>query len=211
MAELDERVSRFMQSQERARKLIQMDNGGSLNEIKNKAITEGRMSYDENGVIVPSVQNTNYNDFSQYHSAPSNNSKLPKEILESFKSKPNLGMGMMDTGSVLDTVNNLTNGRLQEQSVQPTKPKVITETAQQPLVTNASVDYSMIKMIVEDCMRKYTSALKKSILNESKDQSTDTLQAMKIGDKFSFITKNGDLYEAELKFVKNIKSKKSGN
>ena len=64
----------------------------------------------------------------------------------------------------------------------------------------------MIKMIVEDCMKKYTSALKKSMINESKN-SDDSLKAMKIGDKFSFITKNGDLYEAELKFVKNINKK----
>jgi hypothetical protein len=210
MAELDERVSRFMQSQERARKLIQMDNGGSLNEFKHKAISEGRMSYDENGVSVQTYQNVNDNDFTQYNRAPSNNSKLPKEILESFKSKPNIGMGMMSTGSVLDTVNNLTNGKLQEHVAQVRPESTITESV--PTITNNSnIDYSMIKMIVEDCMRKYTSALKKSILNESKEQISDTLQAMKIGDKFSFITKNGDLYEAELKFVKNIKTKKSGN
>ena len=66
-------------------------------------------------------------------------------------------------------------------------------------------------MIVEDCMRKYTSALKKSILSESKiNENVGTLQAMKIGDKFSFITSNGDLYEAKLTFIKNMNTKKGG-
>ena len=57
-------------------------------------------------------------------------------------------------------------------------------------------------------MRKYTSALKKSILNESKNADTNgTLKAMKVGDKFSFITDNGDLYEAKLTFIKNLNKK----
>ena len=32
----------------------------------------------------------------------------------------------------------------------------------------------------------------------------------KIGDKFSFITSNGDLYEAKLTFIKNMNTKKGG-
>jgi hypothetical protein len=90
------------------------------------------------------------------------------------------------------------------QTQQPQKQ--IVETTQQ--TNNSNVDYSMIKMIVEECMRKYVGTLKKTILNESKTSSNGELQAMKIGDKFSFITKNGDLYEAELKFIKNLNNKK---
>ena len=90
------------------------------------------------------------------------------------------------------------------QTQQPQKQ--IVETTQS--TNNSNVDYSMIKMIVEECMRKYVGSLKKTILNESKSNSSDELQAMKIGDKFSFITKNGDLYEAELKFIKNLNNKK---
>ena len=57
-------------------------------------------------------------------------------------------------------------------------------------------------------MRKYSSALKKTIINESKTTSNEgTLKAMKVGDKFSFITDNGDLYEAKLTFIKNINKK----
>ena len=33
------------------------------------------------------------------------------------------------------------------------------------------------------------------------------IKAVQFGDKFSFVTENGDLYTASLEFVKNIKKK----
>ena len=144
-----------------------------------------------------------------------NKSKLPVEILESFKSKQidttllNGGMGKSN-GSVLDQLNILTNGKvLQEETIQkPQQKQIVQETVQvQPQITS-TVDYSMIKMIVEDCMRKYTSALKKQILSESKTtQDSGTLQAMKIGNKFSFIDSKGNVYEATLTKKGNINEK----
>jgi len=65
-------------------------------------------------------------------------------------------------------------------------------------------------MIVEDCMRKYTSALKKQILSENKTtQDNVTLQAMKIENKYNLIDSKGNLYEATLKKIKNINEKES--
>ena len=110
-------------------------------------------------------------------------------------------------GSVLDMVQQASGGKIfsEEKHIAVEQP-----TNTQPIV-QSNIDYSMIKMIVEDCMRKYTSALKKSILSESKiNENVGTLQAMKIGDKFSFITSNGDLYEAKLTFIKNMNTKKGG-
>lgn len=212
MAQLDENVSRFMQAQNKARKLIQMDSKGTLDSYKNKAMQEGRMSYNSNGEVTITTSSTsNYNtqSFQGVPQMSSSNSKLPKEILESFKTQPSVGMGMISEGSVLDVVNNMSNNQLFEEkhSVHEQVPM----SSQSNVVNSSTVDYSMIKMIVEDCMKKYMSALKKSMLNEQKENNNGTLQAMKIGDKFSFITNTGDLYEAELKFIKNIKTKKSGN
>jgi hypothetical protein len=189
-----------------------MDSKGTLDSYKNKAMQEGRMSYNSNGevTITPSsTSNYNTQSFQGVPQMSSSNSKLPKEILESFKTQPSVGMGMMSEGSVLDVVNNMSNNQLFEEkhSVHEQVPM----SPQSNVVNSSTVDYSMIKMIVEDCMKKYMSALKKSVLNEQKENNNGTLQAMKIGDKFSFITNTGDLYEAELKFIKNIKTKKSGN
>lgn len=210
MAELDEKVSRFMQAQERAKKIIQMDNQGTVSQYKAKALSEGKISYGEDGVnFTPQpTQNNNMSQYAQMPPISSSNSKLPKEILESFKVQPNMGMGMMSNGSVLDIVNDMSSGKLQEQAQQV---QAIQNNNNLTSMNNAPIDYSMIKMIVEDCMKKYVSSIKKSILSESKENNIGTLQAMKIGNKFSFITNTGDLYEAELKFVKNVKTKKGGN
>lgn len=211
MAQLDEKVSRFMQAQEKARRIIQMDSKGAIDSYKKNAIKEGKMAYGSDGeVTVSQPSPSTYNTAQQYTNTAqmSTKTKLPKEILESFKTQPTVSMGMTAEGSVLDIVNNMTNNQLFEQA--PVVQEQVM-TPQASSTVNTTVDYSMIKMIVEECMRKYTSALKKSILAEQKENNSGTLQAMKIGDKFSFITNTGDLYEAELKFIKNVKTKKSGN
>jgi hypothetical protein len=80
---------------------------------------------------------------------------------------------------------------------------VITETA------SNGVDYSLIKTIVESTMKKYLGAYMKKYLNEGKiiNENSSELKAIKLGNKFSFITDNGDLYEAKLVFKKNINKK----
>jgi hypothetical protein len=213
MAASEESIKRFMMAQDRAKKLIQMDVNGGFKQYEQKARESAEMSLNEDSI--PQYQSQPQQQTMSYNQEPLNiktNSKLPKEILESFKTKqidPSpLGYGV--SSSILDEVNYRTQGKLynEETNTQPqAKPKQqLVENVQIP--TNATnVDYSMIKMIVEDCMRKYVSSLKKTIINESKNNN-DELQALKIGDKFSFITKNGDLFEAELKFIKNLNNKK---
>lgn len=225
MANVDENISRFMNAKDRARKLIQMDANGTLDEVAHNAKSEGKFSYNEEGLVDTTImEHTTSRDLSQYNNVQPqdfhiNKSKLPTEILESFKSKQidttllNGGIGKSN-GSVLDQLDMLTNGKvLQEETIQkPQRKQIVQETVQtqmQPQVT-ANVDYSMIKMIVEDCMRKYTSALKKQILSESKTtQESGTLQAMKIGNKFSFIDSKGNVYEATLRKIKNINEKEN--
>lgn len=212
MAASDESIKRFMMAQDRAKKLIQMDVNGGFKQYEQKARQNAEMCLNEE--TTPQYQTQTPHQQMNYAQETLNvktNSKLPKEILESFKSKqidPSpLGYGV--SSSILDEVNYRTQGKLynEETKSQVQQPqKQIIETTQS--TNNSNVDYSMIKMIVEECMRKYVGSLKKTILNESKSNSSDELQAMKIGDRFSFITKNGDLYEAELKFIKNLNNKK---
>lgn len=199
MTATDDKIKRFMEAQSRAKKIIQMDANGDLKKYAKQATQMAESAFNEQPMM-------------EYQSAPTynepqrikTNSKLPKEILESFQNKQ-IDMTPLSYGvttSILDEVNHRTQGQLFKQTEQEKQHKIVeTTNVQQP-----NIDYSMIKMIVEDCMKKYTSALKKSILNESKTNN-DNIKAMKIGDKFSFITNNGDLYEAELKFIKNINKK----
>lgn len=220
MANVDENISRFMNAKERARKLIQMDANGTLDEVKKNAESSGKLSYSNEGVDTNIIENYTPKDINQYNNVQPqdfhiNKSKLPIEILESFKTKQIdtalLNGGMTKTnGSVLDQLDMLTNGKvLQQESIQqPQQKQIVKETVQvQPQITT-SIDYSMIKMIVEDCMRKYTSALKKQILSENKTtQDSGTLQAMKIGNKFSFIDSKGNVFEATLTKKGNINEK----
>lgn len=212
-------MNRFLAIKDKARKIMQMDRSGELDKIRDNAARNGKLSMNEG---IEPVAEMPINAYPQTPQMPQyvpqtqpmmgmGSSKLPSAILESFKNKQidTSVMGLSTTGSVLDRINFNTQGALFEQT-QPKQEvkevKVVTEQTQPTVST--SVDYSMIKMIVEECMRKYTSALKKTIINESKTASNEgTLKAMKVGDKFSFITDNGDLYEAKLTFIKNINKK----
>ena len=203
--QLDSNINSFIMAKDRARKLIQMDTNGTLGQIKQKAISEGKVSYSPNGdVMAQSIDEYRPYNNSAIPTNIKSKSKLPTEIIESFKKQPS---PTDYQGSVLDMVQQASGGKIfsEEKHVTVEQP-----TNKQPIV-QSNIDYSMIKMIVEDCMRKYTSALKKSILSESKiNENVGTLQAMKIGDKFSFITSDGDLYEAKLTFIKNMNTKKGG-
>lgn len=120
------------------------------------------------------------------------NSRLPKEILESFAKNP---LHTEDEIPVLDSMG-VTNGH-----------QVINETIQRPQV-EAKVDYELIKSIVESTVKKYMGALSKKLLSESKNNSDNNVAAVQItGDKFIMVTKNGDLYEANMVYKKNVNKK----
>jgi hypothetical protein len=121
------------------------------------------------------------------------NKGLPREILESF-SNNYIDQSVFDPNrSVLDRIG-VTNGQQQ-----------ITETVQtyQPVqqTVGGNVDYELIKSIVESAVKKYVNALGKKVLTENND-----LSMIQVGEKkINLVTKSGDIYEAQLKFVKNIK------
>lgn len=214
-----ENIKRFMNAKDRARKLIQMDANGTLDEIKKNASSNGKMSYGNNGVVETNIMETHTptRNFNTCNTQGLNGSKLPSAILESFKTNniDTSGLGGViggKSGSVLDDLGVMLNDKnsIQENNVKPQPQKQIVQETQQQFTNTPAIDYSMIKMIVEDCMRKYTSSLKKQILSENKtSQDVGTLQAMKIGNKFSFIDSKGNLYEATLKKIKNLNEKES--
>ena len=180
MGQMEENIQRFINSQDKARKLIQMDARGELDNKKYKEKAKEAYSIAENATYVDTPKATPQFAYSQPRA--NSQSKLPKEILESFSNNP------IDTScfgvetSILDKLNIVPPKKVVNEVKQETKKEIVTEQT-----TNTNIDYSMIKLIVEDCIKKYTSALKKSIINENKvNENNNTLQAMKIGNKFSF-------------------------
>ena len=182
MAELDQAtIARFMQSQQRAKKLIDMDARGVIDNLAENARKEGRLSTDDSGDInyVPSsnsqpqqVNETYTQEMATNMMAARKNSKLPKAIIESF-AKNNIDTSLLGVGvgqsSVLDMIDHASGGKLFNEQKSMQRQKVV-ETVSQPqnVQVQGTVDYSLIKTIVEDCVKKYTSALRKSMLNESK-------------------------------------------
>jgi hypothetical protein len=63
------------------------------------------------------------------------------------------------------------------------------------------VDYSLIKLIVKECVKESLAEMKGSMLTES---SSPSFRGMRIadGNKFQFIDSKGNLYEGVLKLKK---------
>lgn len=120
------------------------------------------------------------------------NKGLPKEILESF-SNNYIDQSVFDPNrSVLDKMG------ITGDNIQPVQENY---TQQQQTMQIGKVDYELIKSIIESSVKKYINALGKKILTENNE-----LAMVQVGNKkINLITKSGDLYEADLRFVKNIK------
>jgi hypothetical protein len=119
------------------------------------------------------------------------NKGLPKEILESF-SNNYIDQSVFDPNrSVLDKMG------ITGDNVQPIQENY----APQQQASVGKVDYELIKSIVESSVKKYVNALGKKMLTENNELAMVQVGAKKI----NLVTKAGDLYEADLKFVKNIK------
>lgn len=78
------------------------------------------------------------------------------------------------------------------------------QTAQKQYGVGAIVDYSLIKDIVELAIER---ALDKRGERSAGDAQT-VKRCVKIGDKIQFVTEDGDLYEGELIFKRNIRKNK---
>ena len=196
----------------RAKRITQMDVNGQLNEVANRARENGKMEYNDENIQylqenqVPKAQSVQ--SMPNTIHAPKRNG-IPKEIFESF-SKNQIDTSPLNVStSILDQI-----GITKKQAVQ-SKKATLTENKQpvrnvaseQNISTNTGVDYSLIRMIVEDAVKKSMASLSKKMLTESKKNLNEQVKIINIGDKFSFVTDNGDLYEAKLVFKKNIKKK----
>lgn len=131
------------------------------------------------------------------------NKNLPKEILESFSDNYIDQSVFNPNRSVLDRIGVTDDTVMQQQAVTENVQHI---TNQQPNI-NGKIDYEIIKSIVESSVKKYVSALGKKMLTENKSVGNlDEINAIQITDKkIAIVTKNGNLFEGQLKFIKNVK------
>lgn len=146
-----------------------------------KVMTDGEMSY-------PQVNEASEPRFSE---SVARKSKLPREIVEAIRgaetSAPSSIMDSLDT-TRLERVAKAERTMIKEQAT-PTN--------------SSNVDYSLIRMIIEETMKKYMGQLKKNLLSESNHGSG--LQLMtKQGNTFRFVTEDGKIFEGKMTYKGNI-------
>lgn len=211
-------ATKFMQLQGKMRKIMEMDANGQLDKYSKNVDMDASGNFlinetsnysepfTENTYIQQDVYNT-----PQMESVNVKNSRLPKEILESMESNPidtKILEAQMGQASVLDALGvpkNFENSRRLMGTKHPKPAQQLTETVQ----IQSAIDYSLIKTIVEDCVKKSIASLKKTMLTEStNNNSGNEAVLIKLGEGFKFVTKSGDIYAATgLKKVGHIDSK----
>jgi len=205
-------ISNLINNRKAIRRLMTMDANGEMNKIVENSVNSGALSYSENGATynpqksVLTESNTNpamaKNSTVVVNDEIMKKSKMPKCVLESFQQDPGTPFSLnAPTASVLDCLDLHTLEEIREETKKPS----ISEQTQQ--VVGSSVDYSLLRTIINEAVqenvKKYVSAMTKKLMTEGVGKS-NAVQAVKIGDKFSFITENGDVYEATLKFKTNL-------
>ena len=200
----EERAAKIKAARNKSLRLMQMDANGTLDKIAegkkdkiNETFTDGADITTESLLSTPRQNASNGIPTGKMSVAAGN---VPSVIRESFQSQPPLVQQEVTT-SVLD---GMFGDLLQERQ----KPQqVITETVQpQVQQVSSQIDYPMIRTIVEEIVRKYTSSLSKKMVNEGKGSEVNTIS---LGKSFKFLANNGDIYECTMKKVGNINKKKS--
>lgn len=223
--EVDKRA-KLQNAMSKAKKLMQLESNGTLDKIAaahkdgiNATLTDPSGEMLTEGLMTTSRNRQTTAPIPTRQQMGQNASNMPKAILEEFMSNPiddsalYAALGEQGDGRSLSF---LTEGM---DAVQPTQTVVPPQNVrqivnegmgqqyvQQPQVMQ-SIDYPMIRTIVEEIVRKYAVSLNKKIMNESK-QETNEINTISLGKSFKFLAKNGDLYECTMKKVGNINDKK---
>ena len=199
-------LSKLKDALGKASKLMSMDKNGTISKIAESKRDSINTSLNDSTVSTESMMTARPQR--NMTEVPRNvNSNIPRAIVESFSKNP-IDPSMISSiggssNSVLDTIG------IQEQA-RTVQPQNTSSTIQEQHTVQTQVqgiDYPMIRTIVEDIVRKYTSSLSKKMLSESKG-SVNELTTMTLGKSFKFLDRQGNIYEATLKKIGNINNKK---
>lgn len=199
-------LSKLKDALGKASKLMSMDKNGTISKIAESKRDSINTSLNDSTVSTESMMTARPQR--NMTEVPRNvNSNIPRAIVESFSKNPidtsMIGSIGGSSNSVLDTIG------IQEQArtVQPQNTSSTIQEQHKVQTQVQGIDYPMIRTIVEDIVRKYTSSLSKKMLSESKG-SVNELTTMTLGKSFKFLDRQGNIYEATLKKIGNINNKK---
>lgn len=151
------------------------------------------------------------------------NSRVPKKILESFLENPcNLDTELYEDANMAALTKRLSGkmpgiknvNEIQKKLDEADKEKQKVNESLRPKVnesTNgASIDYKLIKNIIESAIDEKLSNMKQSI-DEAISHNTDnsgSLKVMKMGSKFLFLDDEDNVYECKMQYIGKNKKKK---
>ena len=222
-----EKRARLNESMSRAAKLMKLEANGTLDKIAS-AHKDGINESLEGGKMTQELMTTAIDRKTQpivnMGQMGDNAMNVPSAIRESFASNPISDASIYSAfggGGGMDDLAFLTEGlgMVQEPQVQETKqivpPQNIRQIVNEGITPqtqyaqqSAQIDYPMIRTIVEEIVRKYAVSLKKNILSESKQPTTNTINTIALGETFKFLDSAGNIYEAKLVKKGNINKKK---
>lgn len=155
--------------------------------------------------------------------AVSVNSRVPKKILESFLENPcNLDTELYQDANMTALTKRLSGKMPGVKNVNEIQKKLdeadrekqkVSESLRPKQVdtnSNVSIDYSLIKNIIESVIEEKLSTVKQS-LTETINRNTDdsgSLKVMKMGSKFLFLDDEDNVYECKMQYVGKNKKKK---
>lgn len=129
-----------------------------------------------------------------------NYANLPPGIRESFMQKAPL---QYDNSADLNPLNEIDKKlNVKKGSINEVKQKQIMEN----LPSNGTIDYSIIKMIVDECVKRNLSEMGKGMLTEGKNSDTFRGMIFKPNNVIQFLDKKGNLYEGVFKLKKKAQS-----
>ena len=191
-------LSKLQNALGKASRLMNMESSGEISKIAKSKRDSINSSLNEEVNVVPQTANQ------PMMQAPIKNgninSNVPSIIRESFQKNP-IDMSMLGQGSVLDTIGiknqNRRNMNEQASSADNSPLDDFVNRGSQPhsmtqeSINGGQIDYPMIRTIVEDIVRKYTSSLSKKMLNESSNGRLNELTTFTVGKSFKFLDKQG--------------------
>lgn len=127
------------------------------------------------------------------------NSKLPKEVLELMRESSK------DRSKLESSVSSKLDPELINSVNSKNKKRINESSSQIQSFSNSGVDYEHIKMIMEGCMKKYLSNIKKTLITENNGSTLELMTQQ--GNTFRFVTSDGKIFEGKLTYKGNINNK----
>ena len=201
-----EAIARLQASRAKSLKLMQLESSGAIDKIAKDKINEINTSLTDEGSVSSSMMTSIPSGAShQTRRMGAAASNVPSVIRESFQKTPPMDDGMLSLGDGKD-LSFMTEGITPQQQVpRQSVREIIQESA--PSMAQPSIDYPMIRNIVEETVRKYAQSLNKRIISESKG-GVGEVNTIMLGKTFKFLDSKGNIYECTMKKVGNINNKK---